>query len=151
MGETVSRERLLALSAELGISSVALEEAERSYLANKEDENLRARFDHHRRSKFWNSVAGSVGTMVICCAVDLITTHWITWAYWVVLPCLWSIASSAWETFGQRGEDYEKAFLKWQVKKGLLPEGSVVFDENDDDEEHERGKRVDLTVKVGTR
>lgn len=87
----MTRARLVATAAELGIPEDAIVRAEQQIAQQREEEARQkaeaaelAEFKADSRRKLWGSLGNWLGTSVILVGIDLITTHRITWSIWPV-------------------------------------------------------------------
>ncbi|WP_365939910.1 2TM domain-containing protein [Moorena sp. SIO3I8] len=116
MVEEFSREQLVEIAAELGISIHTLLEAEREWLAQQQEQQKRNEFNSYRRSQFKKSFGKFVIVNSFLVAINLINVGYLSWSLYILLFWgLW-IALRAWNTYQIQGEDYERAFQKWKVQ-----------------------------------
>jgi hypothetical protein len=137
MDGTVTRQKLLETAAELGISPEAVEEAEQALQQNREETAFRSEFDRRRRTGFLNELVGAVLTCTFLAFVNYFTEGRLDWVFWVILGLGFKVAKTGWEVFGESGDDYDKAFRKWKIKKGFLPK-PLELEESDADGAHDR-------------
>lgn len=113
----MSRERLLATAAELGISPEAVDLAEQQYSRQRTDVAERAEFDAIQRREFYGHLASYVIVNVFLVAVNLVTDASYFWAMWPILGWGLGIAFHVVETFFKSSESYREEFEKWQAKR----------------------------------
>ena len=87
----MTRERLVATAAELGISEDAILRAEQQLAVQKEEEALKQkeavdfkRYKAYRRRRALSSISGWFSTSIVLVGIDLLTSHQITWSIWPV-------------------------------------------------------------------
>lgn len=84
--DDLSREQLLEIAEEMGITVQALDEAERLWLVRKEKLSLEQQFDQYRQQRFRQS-----GTKYL-----IVMAFWSSWTSWRAAGWVFrSIASSA--------------------------------------------------------
>ncbi|BAZ27579.1 hypothetical protein NIES4074_00060 [Cylindrospermum sp. NIES-4074] len=111
-----SFEQILEIAAELEISPEALNIAEQDWVDQKSDLQQRKAFDSYRSLKF-NKRLGNYaifnGFLVL---LNLISTGGISWGLYILLVSGLFIGLDGWNTFQSKGEEYERAFQKWNRK-----------------------------------
>ena len=116
MVEEFSREQLVEIASELGISTHTLLEAEREWLAKQQEQQKRHEFNSYRRSQFKKSFGKFVIVNSFLLAINLINVGYLSWSLYIFLFWgLW-IALRAWNTYQVQGDDYERAFQKWKLQ-----------------------------------
>jgi hypothetical protein len=122
----MSREKLLSTAAELGITTEAVEEAERTLAVDrqqaairKEQEALLAGYDRHARGRFYSDLAGSLAVCIFCTFLNFHLSGHIGWAFWVYVVCGWGLADRFPKTFIRGSRSYESGFEKWQSRRSI--------------------------------
>lgn len=115
----LTRPQLMEIAVELGISPGELELAEQEWRLLKQDSQDKLIFNAQRRQKLRQDVMkyAIVGAFLIL--LNLVTTHGISFALSILLVWGLFLALSAWRTYQTEGEEYEKAFSRWKLKKQL--------------------------------
>src|SRR5579871_1706911 len=113
----ISRDRLLATAAELGISAEAVEEAERTMLRQREDARHRADFDKERRRDFYTHLFSWVIVNTFLVAIWMITDRSYFWPIWPMLGWGIGLAFHATATYFKGSGEYEKDYEKWLAKR----------------------------------
>ena len=87
----MTRDRLIAVAAELGISEEAVARAEQKVAAQrvaavqeKNEAELFAQYKQKRRRSVLSSLSGWVSTSIVLIGINLLTDHAISWAIWPV-------------------------------------------------------------------
>ncbi|HTQ11942.1 MAG TPA: 2TM domain-containing protein [Fimbriimonadaceae bacterium] len=87
----MTRDRLLATAAELGISEDAILRAEQELAAQRDDEERKRtearelkEYRAYRWRKACSSLSGWVSTSILLIGFNLLTSHTISWAIWPV-------------------------------------------------------------------
>ncbi|MEH1967778.1 2TM domain-containing protein [Nostoc sp.] len=110
-----SREQLLEMASELGISSNILETTEQKWLAQQEEEHLRHRFNTFRRRAFWTHFVSFTAVNLFLITLNLITSPSYFWAIFPVLGWGLGLFFHWWSVYQTKSEDYEIAFQKWRA------------------------------------
>ena len=113
----MSRERLLATAAELGIEPEAVEMAERQLAAQGAELADRAEFDALQRRDFYGHLLSYVLVNMFLVVINLVTVPSYFWAIWPILGWGLGLAFHGVETFFRNSESYRKEFEKWQSKR----------------------------------
>ena len=95
----MSRERLLATAAELGISPEAVEMAEKQFATKKIEVADRAEFDSQQRREFYGHLVTYVIVNGFLVVVNLVTGAGYFWAMWPILGWGIGLAFHVVETF----------------------------------------------------
>ncbi|MEA5600862.1 2TM domain-containing protein [Nostoc sp. UHCC 0252] len=109
-----SREQLIEMASELGISSEILEKTEKKWLVQQEEERLRHRFNTFRRRAFWGHFVSFLAVNLFLILLNLITSPSYFWAIFPILGWGLGLFFHWWSVFQSKSEDYEIAFQKWR-------------------------------------
>ena len=118
-GGEFSREQLVEIAAELGISTDTLQDAEQEWLVQQKEGQKRKEFNAYRRSKFQKRFGkyAIVNSFLVC--LNLVSAGQVSWSLYILLFWgLW-LGLGAWNTYQLKGEEYEQAFRKWYRKHQL--------------------------------
>jgi hypothetical protein len=116
-GSAVSRERLLAMAEELGISPEEVEAAAAEVEAERQARELRAEFVAKRRSEFRDHFASFLWVGLLLAGIDAFKDHRLGWSLYVLLPWLLFVAAHAAEALPAGGARFEKEFADWRAKR----------------------------------
>ncbi|MEH2425169.1 MAG: 2TM domain-containing protein [Nostoc sp.] len=109
-----SREQLIEMASELGISSNTLETTEQKWLAQQEEERLRRTFNTFRNRAFWGHFISFLAVNLFLILMNLITSPSYFWAIFPVLGWGLGLFFHWWSVSQTKTEDYEIAFQKWR-------------------------------------
>jgi len=118
----MSRERLLATAAELGISPEAVEMAERQLAGQRSHNADRAEFDAIQRREFYGHLLTYLLVNGFLVVINLFTSSGYFWAMWPILGWGLGLAFHVVETFFKNSDSYREEFEKWQVKRNRRAE-----------------------------
>ncbi len=111
-----SRDELLSMADELDIPREQVLAAEQKWLAGQQVDEERLAFKQHRQQEFRNHLASYVMVNIFLLLINIFTGgSW--WFYWVLLSWGLGLAMHAWRTYQSGGEEYEKEFEEWRVKR----------------------------------
>lgn len=126
--EELSREQLWEIAEELEIDKNTLQAAERDWLQGKIIEQKRQAFDLYRRNRLKQKTTKYLIINTFLVSLNLIATGTLTWSLYILL--LWGLvlALNAWKTFQSRGEEYERAFQRWDFQNQVKQTVSTFWD-----------------------
>lgn len=116
-GGELTKAQVMEIAAEMGITPEELEVAEKEWQLCKEEFQEKHIFNTIRKQKLKQSLIkyGIVNTFLVL--LNLAIAHTLSWSLPVLL--LWGVflALKAWRTYQTDGEEYEKEFQRWRLKK----------------------------------
>ena len=117
--DELSREQLVEIATELGISPGELAVAEQQWRLRKQDHQEKKLFNLYRYQKLKQNLIryAIVGSFLL--VLNIVTTQGIAFALSILLFWGIFIALNAWKVSQTEGEDYEKAFSRWRLKKQI--------------------------------
>lgn len=114
-----SRQQLLEIAAELEISPACLQVAEQEWLAQQGLLQKRQAFNTYRRGKLRKRFGNYVIVNSFLLLLNLASAGTLSWSLYVVLFWGLGLGLSTWNTYQNKGEDYERAFQKWHRQHQL--------------------------------
>lgn len=117
--EELSREQLWEIATELEIDSETLQKAELDWLNGRFLDKKRQEFNTYRRELLKNKATRYAIVNAFLLTIDLISGGTLSWSIYILL--FWGIGLSldTWKTFQSRGDAYEQAFQKWNLKNEM--------------------------------
>jgi len=109
-----SREQLIEMASELGISPNILEKTEQKWLAEQEEERSRHKFNTFRRRGFQSHFVTFFAVNLFLVVLNLITSPSYFWAIFPILGWGLGLFLHWWSVYHSKTEDYEIAFQKWR-------------------------------------
>ena len=122
-----SREQLLEIAAELEISSECLQTAEREWLAQQSELQMRQAFNAHRRNKLRQHFGKFIIVNSFVVLLERVITSHIYWSLYILLLWGLGLGFKIWNTYQSDGEEYEKAFQRWSRKQRLRQSFNSAF------------------------
>lgn len=115
--EEMTRQDLLDIAKDLGISPRDLELAEQQWNLQKQEADEKLVFNAYRQNRLKQNLIqfGIVNSFLIL--INLVIWHRIGFAAFVFLTWGLFLTLRAWKTYQLEGEDYEAAFKAWKLKK----------------------------------
>ena len=114
-----SREQLVEIAAELGISTSTLQEAEQEWLAQQKEGLKRQEFNCFRRRKLQKRFGKYVIVNSFLVCLNLLSAGEASWSLYILLFWGLGLGLDTWNTYQLKGEEYEQAFRKWYGKHQL--------------------------------
>jgi hypothetical protein len=117
--EELSREQLWEIATELEIDGATLQKAELDWLNGRFLDKKRQEFNLYRREVLKNKAIRYAIVNGFLLTIDLIAGGGLSWSMYILL--FWGIGLSlaTWRTFQSRGDAYEQAFQKWNLKNEM--------------------------------
>ncbi|MGK7932042.1 MAG: 2TM domain-containing protein [Microcystaceae cyanobacterium] len=114
--EELSKEQLWEIAEELDIDAATLVEAEQEWFKQRQMLQKRQEFDLYRRENLKHRLTrfGIVNGFLI--TLNLISGGVLSWSLYILLIWGMKVTLNIWQTYQQRGEAYEQAFERWNVK-----------------------------------
>ena len=119
--DQLTRTQLWEIAEELDLDSQTIQAAETDWLQLKTIQQKHHAFDRYRYNRFKEKVIKYIVINSFLIAINFLVLNFAPWSIFILL--LWSpaIALNAWNTFHLKGEEYERAFQRWdfqnEVKK----------------------------------
>lgn len=126
--DDLTREQLLEIATELDIDTQSLEAAEIQWFQLKTLAQKRQAFDLYRRSQFKQKATRYLIINTFLVSFNLLVVGALTWSLYILLFWGLAIALNAWKTFQTQGEQYEKAFQRWEFQNELKRTAATVWD-----------------------
>lgn len=117
--EEFTREQLVEIAAELGISTDNLLQAEQEWLLQRQERQKQQEFNLYRRSQLKKRFGKYVIVNIFLVCLNLLTAGQLSWSLYILLFWGLGLGLNAWNTYQLEGEEYERAFQKWYRKHQL--------------------------------
>ncbi len=111
-----SYDELLEIAAELDIAPDSLKLAERGWQEQQSEVQQRQVFNLYRQGRFKKRLGNYAIANAFFLLVDLISGGGLSWSLYIVLFCGSVVGLDVWNTFLMKGEEYERAFQRWNRK-----------------------------------
>lgn len=122
-----SRDQLMEIAAELGISPQRLQEAEQEWLLQHQEQQKRREFDIHRRRHLQKKVGKYVIVNTFLVALNLISAGQLSWSLYILLFWGLGLGLKTWNTYQLQGQEYEQAFHKWYRQQQISQFTQSIF------------------------
>lgn len=116
-----SRQQLLEMASELGISPETLQQAEEEWIAQQESDQVsfqeaeqRRKFNRFRRQAFKAHLISYAAVNVFLIAINLLTSPSYFWAIFPLLGWGLGLFFHGLEAYRTEGPGYEAAFQQWR-------------------------------------
>jgi 2TM domain len=100
-----SREQLIEMASELGISSNILKTTEQNWLAQQEEERSQRTFNTFRRKAFWAHFVSFLAVNLFLILLNLITSPSYFWAIFPVLGWGLGLFFHWWSVYQTKSQD----------------------------------------------
>jgi hypothetical protein len=112
-----SREQIIEIASELGVSSESLQTAEQEWLIQEVEVKKRQIFNTQRRGQFKSHLVTFIGVNGFLVLLNLLTSPSYFWAIFPILGWGLGLFFDAMKAYKTNGESYEHDFQEWS--KGL--------------------------------
>ena len=111
-----TREQLVEIATELGISTDTLAEAEQDWLVQQKEGLKRQEFNSVRRIRLQKRIGKYVIINGFLVGLNFISAGEVSWSLYILLFWGLGLGLNAWNTYQLQGEEYEQAFRRWYRK-----------------------------------
>lgn len=118
-GGEFSREQLIEIADELGISAETLLEAEQEWLIQQEQRQKHREFNLYRHSQLKKRFGKYLIVNSFLVGLNVLTAGGLSWSLYILLFWGLGLGLNAWNTYQLEGEEYERAFQTWYRKHQL--------------------------------
>ncbi|MBU6228419.1 MAG: hypothetical protein KGQ93_01830 [Cyanobacteria bacterium REEB459] len=116
----LSRDQLLEVAEELGITAATLAAAEQDWQVQKHDLANRSAFDRDRRQRFHHGLAQGLIFASFLTIFNGLTGGYLTWLiYLVVGPWALKLTWDGWRIYRPNEYSYNREFRRWQWRQRL--------------------------------
>ncbi len=115
-GDEFTREQLVEIATELGISTDTLAEAEQDWLVQQKEGLKRQEFNSVRRIRLQKRIGKYVIINGFLVGLNFISAGEVSWSLYILLFWGLGLGLNAWNTYQLQGEEYEQAFRRWYRK-----------------------------------
>jgi fatty acid desaturase len=114
-----SYQQIIEIAAELQISPEAVKQAECDWIAQQSEVQQRKAFDIYRQGKFKKRLANYAIINSFFILANLLGGTGLSWSLYILLFCGLVVVLDIWNTFLNKGEEYEAAFQRWNRQHQL--------------------------------
>ncbi|HAA32911.1 MAG TPA: hypothetical protein DCE56_40835 [Cyanobacteria bacterium UBA8553] len=125
--EELSREQLVEIATEIGISTESLLAAEQEWRLQQKKQQKRKNFNIYRHSQLKKRFGKYLIVNSFLVGLNLISVGTLSWSLYIILFWGMWLGLSAWNTYQLQGEEYEQAFQKWYRKQQLTEVAHSVY------------------------
>ncbi|MGC1393430.1 MAG: 2TM domain-containing protein [Coleofasciculaceae cyanobacterium] len=111
-----TRDQLVEIATELGISTATLQEAEQQWLIKQKEGLKRQEFNLVRRKKLQKRAGKYVIINGFFMGINFLSAGEVSWSLYILLFWGLGLGLDAWNTYQLQGEEHEQAFRKWYRK-----------------------------------
>jgi len=115
----LSRDQLMEIADEMGITAQELDEAEQSWLLNKDQQGLEQQFDLYRQQRFKRSSTRYLIVNGFFVTLDLLAGGGLGFSLYTIVGWGLGLTLQGRGTYGLEGDEYERRFQKWRRKRAL--------------------------------
>ncbi|WP_414752298.1 2TM domain-containing protein [Anabaena sp. CCY 9910] len=112
----ISRQQIIEIASELGVSSASLQAAEQEWLSQEIGDKKRQRFHAQRREEFKTHLITFIGVNGLLVVLNLLTSPSYFWAIFPLLGWGLGLLFSGIKAYKTSGGSYEHDFQEWSKK-----------------------------------
>ncbi len=109
----VSREQIIEIASELGVSSASLQAAEQEWLIQEIEVKKRQKFNAKKLGEFKSHLVYFMGVNGLLIVLNLLTSPTYFWAIFPLLGWGLGLFFSGMKAYKTNGESYERDFEEW--------------------------------------
>lgn len=126
--EELSREQLWEIADELDIDKNTLQAAEKDWLQGKVINQKRQAFDLYRRNILKRKITKYLIVNTFLASLNFVAVGTLSWSLYILLFWGLGVALNAWKTFQSQGDEYERAFQRWDFQNQVKQTVTTFWD-----------------------
>ncbi|NET56427.1 MAG: 2TM domain-containing protein [Symploca sp. SIO2E6] len=123
----LSREQLVEIATELGISTENILQAEQEWIVRQEEQHKRQEFDLYRSLQLKKSFGKFIIVNVFLIVINLLSAGQLSWSLYILLFWGMNLGVKVWNNYQLQGEEYEQAFSKWYRKQQITEVANSIY------------------------
>ena len=125
--EELTRQQLWEIASELDIKNSTIVAAERDWLAQKAINSQRQAFDVYRRQRFQQKLTKYAIVNTFLISFNFLVAGTLSWSLYILLFWGLGVALSGWKAYLSKGEEYERAFQRWNFQNEVKQTMATVW------------------------
>ena len=125
--EELSRSQLWEIAAELDIDADVLQLAENDWLLQQQRQEKKDEFNQDRQGQLKRKVIRYAIINSFAMLLNFLAAGTLSWSLYILLFLGLPLTLDTFKTFQKEGEEYEKAFQQWYLKKEIKASISSVW------------------------
>ena len=125
--EELTRQQLWEIASELDIKNSTIVAAERDWLAQKAINSQRQAFDVYRRQRFQQKLTKYAIVNTFLTSFNFLVAGTLSWSLYILLFWGLGVALSGWKAYLSKGEEYERAFQRWNFQNEVKQTMATVW------------------------
>ncbi|NER98721.1 MAG: 2TM domain-containing protein [Symploca sp. SIO1B1] len=123
----LSREQLVEIATELGISPENILQAEQEWIARQEEQQKRRKFNLYRTLQLKKSFGKFIIINAFLIVINLLSAGQLSWSLYILLLWGMGLGVKVWNNYQLQGEEYEQAFSKWYRKQQITEVANSIY------------------------
>ncbi|NEP60122.1 MAG: 2TM domain-containing protein [Symploca sp. SIO2G7] len=123
----LSREQLVEIATELGISPENILQAEQEWIVQQEEQQKRQEFNLYRSIQLKKNFGKFIIINAFLVAINLLSAGQLSWALYILLLWGMNLGVKLWNNYQLQGEEYEQAFYKWYRKQQIAEVANSIY------------------------
>jgi len=123
----LSREQLVEIAIELGISTENILQAEQEWSIQQEEQQKRQEFNLYRSIQLKKSFGKFIIINAFLIVINLLSAGQLSWSLYILLFWGMTLGVKVWNNYQLQGEEYEQAFYKWYRKQQITEVANSIY------------------------
>ncbi|NER47014.1 MAG: 2TM domain-containing protein [Symploca sp. SIO1A3] len=123
----LSREQLVEIATELGISPENVLQAEQEWIVRQEEQQKRRKFNLYRTLQLKKSFGKFIIINAFLIVINLLSAGQLSWSLYILLLWGMGLGVKVWNNYQLQGEEYEQAFSKWYRKQQITEVANSIY------------------------
>lgn len=123
----LSREQLVEIATELGISTENILQAEQEWIVRQEEQQKRRKFNLYRTLQLKKSFGKFIIINAFLIVINLLSAGQLSWSLYILLLWGMGLGVKVWNNYQLQGEEYEQAFYKWYRKQQITEVANSIY------------------------
>jgi len=123
----LSREQLVEIAKELGISTENILQAEQEWIVRQEEQQKRRKFNLYRTLQLKKSFGKFIIINAFLIVINLLSAGQLSWSLYILLLWGMGLGVKVWNNYQLQGEEYEQAFYKWYRKQQITEVANSIY------------------------
>ncbi|NER22461.1 MAG: 2TM domain-containing protein [Symploca sp. SIO1C2] len=123
----LSREQLVEIATELGISPENVLQAEQEWIVRQEEQQKRRKFNLYRTLQLKKSFGKFIIINAFLIVINLLSAGQLSWSLYILLLWGMGLGVKVWNNYQLQGEEYEQAFYKWYRKQQITEVANSIY------------------------
>ncbi|NEP10813.1 MAG: 2TM domain-containing protein [Symploca sp. SIO2C1] len=123
----LSREQLVEIAIELGISTENILQAEEEWMLRQQEQQKRQEFNLYRSIQLKKNFGKFIIINAFLIVINLLSAGQLSWSLYILLFWGMTLGVKVWNNYQLQGEEYEQVFYKWYRKQQITEVANSIY------------------------